>query len=435
MTEGKIGKTLLWFAVPLILGNLLQQTYNAVDSIIVGNYVGSNGLAAVGSSSALINLLIAFSQGLAVGAGILVAQAVGAGKQKRISRSVHTAIVIAFLLGILLSVLGFVLTPCLLRWMKTPKEVMRDSVSYLRIFSIGLVFNVVYNMEAGILNAVGNSKRSLLYLAAASATNIVLDLLFIRGLGLGVKGAAIATDVSQAVSCILALGFLLRVKGSYQVHIKELKIHKNTALRMIRVGLPTGIQNMVVSLSNVLVQSSINVFGPAAMAGFGAYMKVDGFNILPVLSLSMASTTFTGQNYGAGKLDRVRKGMWITLVFSVMYTIITGFILMTCSQPILQLFSRDRAVIEAGATAMKYFCPFYFLLAALHSLAGTVRGTGKTIPPMVILLVSLCAFRVAWLTFVLPLHHTVDYVYLIYPLSWGLGAVLMIGYTWKARWM
>ena len=167
MTEGKIGKTLLWFAVPLILGNLLQQTYNAVDSIIVGNYVGSNGLAAVGSSSALINLLIAFSQGLAVGAGILVAQAVGAGKQKRISRSVHTAIVIAFLLGILLSVLGFVLTPCLLRWMKTPKEVMRDSVSYLRIFSIGLVFNVVYNMEAGILNAVGNSKRSLLYLAAA----------------------------------------------------------------------------------------------------------------------------------------------------------------------------------------------------------------------------------------------------------------------------
>ena len=288
MTEGKIGKTLLWFAVPLILGNLLQQTYNAVDSIIVGNYVGSNGLAAVGSSSALINLLIAFSQGLAVGAGILVAQAVGAGKQKRISRSVHTAIVIAFLLGILLSVLGFVLTLCLLRWMKTPKEVMRDSVSYLRIFSIGLVFNVVYNMEAGILNAVGNSKRSLLYLAAASATNIVLDLLFIRGLGLGVKGAAIATDVSQAVSCILALGFLLRVKGSYQVHIKELKIHKNTALRMIRVGLPTGIQNMVVSLSNVLVQSSINVFGPAAMAGFGAYMKVDGFNILPALRVMSA---------------------------------------------------------------------------------------------------------------------------------------------------
>ncbi len=336
--------------------------YNTADSVIVGNYVGSNALAAVGSSTAIINLLIAFSQGIAVGAGVLVSQAIGANKKADTKKAVHTSLAISLLLGIFLTLVGFIFTPQILEIMKTPTDVMNDSITYLRIFSLGLVFNVIYNMEAGVLNAVGNSKRSLLYLAIASVTNIILDLFFIKSLKLGVLGAAIATDISQVVSCILALYFLIRVKSIYQVQISEIKLHKNTAIQMIKVGLPTGVQNMVISLSNVLVQSSVNVFGPTIMAGFGAYMKIDGFNILPVMSLSMASTTFTGQNYGAGEKERVKKGMWTTLVIVLIYTGITGALLLTFSNSVMTLFTTDVNVIDAGVSAMKYFVPFIFFL-------------------------------------------------------------------------
>ncbi len=435
MTRDNIVKTLLLFSIPLILGNLLQQMYNTADSVIVGNYVGNNSLAAVGSSAAIINLLIAFSQGIAVGAGVLVSQAIGANKKTDTKKAIHTSLAISLLLGIFLTLVGFIFTPQILKIMKTPTDVMNDSITYLRIFSLGLVFNVIYNMEAGILNAVGNSKRSLLYLAIASVTNIILDLFLIKSLKLGVLGAAIATDISQVVSCILALYFLIKVKSIYQVQLSEIKLHKNTAIQMIKVGLPTGVQNMVISLSNVLVQSSVNVFGPTIMAGFGVYMKIDGFNILPVMSLSMASTTFTGQNYGAGEKERVKKGMWTTLVTVLIYTAITGTLLLTFSNSVMTLFTTDVNVIDAGVSAMKYFCPFYFLLGTLQALAGTVRGTGKTIPPMVILLVSMCLFRIVWVQIVLPYFNTIENVYVLYPISWAIGTVLMIIYTLKSKWL
>ncbi len=435
MTQGNITKTLLLFSVPLILGNLLQQMYNTADSVIVGNYVGNNALAAVGSSTAIINLLISFSQGIAVGAGVLVSQSIGANKKSETQKSVHTSLAISLLLGGFLTLVGFIFTPQILEAMQTPTDVMNDSITYLRIFSLGLIFNVIYNMEAGILNAVGNSKRSLLYLAIASVTNIVLDLFFIKVLNLGVLGAAIATDISQAVSCILAFFFLVRVKQTYQVQPAKIQLHKDTAIQMIKVGLPTGIQNMVISLSNVLVQSSINTFGSTIMAGFGAYMKIDGFNVLPVLSLSMASTTFTGQNYGAGKKERIKKGMWTTIAIVLIYTGATGFLLLTFSNSVMSLFTSDIHVIKAGISAMKYFCPFYFLLGILQALAGTVRGTGRTLPPMIVLLVSLCLFRITWVQMVLPYFNTIENVYIVYPISWAIGTVLMIIYTLKSKWL
>ena len=435
MTQGNIAKTLLLFSIPLILGNLLQQMYNTADSVIVGNYVGNNALAAVGSSTAIINLLISFSQGIAVGAGVLVSQSIGANKKLETQKAVHTSLAISILLGAFLTLVGFIFTPQILEAMQTPTDVMNDSITYLRIFSLGLMFNVIYNMEAGILNAVGNSKRSLLYLAIASVTNIVLDLFFITVLNLGVLGAAIATDISQVVSCILAFFFLVRVKQTYQVQPSKIKLHKNAAIQMIKVGLPTGIQNMVISLSNVLVQSSVNTFGSTTMAGFGAYMKIDGFNVLPVLSLSMASTTFTGQNYGAGKKERIKKGMWTTIAIVLVYTGVTGVLLLTFSNSVMSLFTSDVNVIKAGISAMKYFCPFYFLLCILQALAGTVRGTGKTLPPMIVLLVSLCLFRITWVQIVLPYFNTIENVYIIYPISWAIGTVLMIIYTLKSKWL
>ena len=435
MTEGSIWKNLLLFSVPLILGNLLQQLYNTADSIIVGNFLGSNALAAVGSSGSPIYLLIGFSQGIAVGAGVVVAQYLGAKDRKDAQDAIHTSLAIAVILGLLLTVGGILFSRTLLVWMNTPAEVLGDAVTYMQIYFGGVLFSVVYNMAAGILNAAGNSRKSLVYLGIASVTNILLDLILIAGLRMGVAGAAIATDLSQLVSCVLSLAFLTRVKEDYQVTLRSIRVAPNMASRIIRIGLPTGIQNMVISFSNVLVQSSVNSYGAAAMAGFAAYMKIDGFNILPVSSFSMAATTFVGQNYGAGKIDRVKKGMWVTLGMGILYTLITGALLLLFQDPIMRLFTSDDAVVAFGVTAMHYFCPFYFLLAILHGLAGAVRGTGKSVPPMVVLLVSLCLFRVVWIQFILPLFHSIDGVFVLYPVSWAFGALLMIAYAWKGDWM
>ena len=435
MTEGNIWKLLIIFSIPLILGNLLQQMYNTADSIIVGNFVGSNGLAAVGSGTALINLIIAFSQGAAVGAGVIVSQNLGARDKQKTKLAVHTAMCIAIILGVILSAIGVILSRDLLIWMKTPKSVLKDSVLYLQIYCGGLIFNVIYNMATGILNAAGNSKRPLIYLAIASVTNIILDLVFIKELKWGVKGAAIATDISQALSCVLAVGYLLRVNSDYKLIVKELKIHGNTAKQIIRVGLPTAIQNMVISFSNVLVQSSVNSYGATAMAGYAAYLKIDGFNILPVLSISMAVTTFTGQNVGAKKPDRIKKGMWNALIMGVVYTVIIGIVILLTSHTVLGLFTKDNEVITYGQLAMKYFCPFYFLLGILNILAGTVRGAGKGVPPMLILLFSMCIFRILWIKIALPFYSTIDGVFILYPISWFVGMVLMIIYTKFGKWL
>lgn len=435
MTEGSIVKNLLLFALPLILGNLLQQMYNAVDSIIVGNYVGSNALAAVGAGASLIYLLIAFSLGASVGAGVIVSQYLGAKEKEGLHKAVHTAMTISIILGLILTAGGILFSRKLLVMMNTPAEILDDAACYLRIYSYGLIFNVVYNMAAGILNAAGNSRRSLMYLAAAAVVNIFMDLLLIAGLKIGVAGAAIATNFSQAISCILALWFLFRVPTDYRISLKSLRIHKAMALRIIQIGLPTGIQNMVISFSNILIQASINQYGATAVAGFSAYLKIDGFNILPVLSFSMAITTFIGQNYGAGKYDRMKKGMWVTLLMGIVYTVLTGILLLTFSGQIMRLFSEDVDVIAYGQTAMRYFCPFYWILAILHSLAGTVRGTGKSIPPMVVLLVSLCLFRIVWIQLVLPYYTSIEGIFILYPVSWLVGAVLMILYTWKGKWI
>lgn len=435
MIEGNIAKQLFFFSIPLILGNLLQQLYNTADSIVVGNFVGSNALAAVGSGTVLINLIIAFSQGTAVGAGVVIAQYIGAKHKEKLSEAVHTSVAIALIIGAALSLFGVLFSKTLLIWMKTPKEVLSESVVYLRIYFAGLIFNVIYNMAAGIMNAAGNSKRSLRYLAYASVTNIILDLLFVGLLKMGIMGAALATDISQLLSGILSMLFLMRVNEDYKVTLKKIKLHKESAKKIIRVGLPTGLQNTVISISNVLVQSGINGFGATAMAGFGAYLKVDGFNILPVLSFSMAATTFVGQNYGAGKIDRVKKGMWITLGMVTLYTIVTGALLLTFSNQIIRLFSADTAVIAYGADAMKYFCPFYFVLGILNCLAGTVRGTGKTMPPMIIMLISMCIFRIFWIQLALPRIGTIEGIYMLYPISWAIGAAMMVLYTIFGKWI
>lgn len=435
MTEGSIWKKILFFSIPLILGNLFQQLYNTVDSIIVGNYIGSEALAAVGSSGSLINLLIGFCIGASAGAGVVIAQFYGAQDGEGVRKAVHTTIAIAIAAGAVLTVVGIVATPILLKAMGTPQEVFDQASIYLKVYFGGILFSVVYNMSAGILNAVGNSKRSLVYLMIAATSNIFLDLLFVVVLKMGIVGAAIATDISQLLSCIFIILFLVRSEDVYRVKLKDIRCYDNLLGKILKIGLPTGVQNIVISLSNVIVQSSVNSFGAVAMAGFAAYIKVDGFNILPVLSFSMAATTFVGQNVGAGRLDRVKKGMYVSVAMGIIYTVCTGILLLAFAPQVIGVFTQNRKVVEYGVYIMKFFCPFYWMLGILHILAGTIRGTGKTMQAMVVFLFSLCIFRVLWIWGAMSVSHKIGGVMLGYPLSWLVGLVMILIYVWKGNWM
>ena len=435
MTEGSIWKKLLMYSIPLILGNLFQQLYNTVDSIIVGNYIGSEALAAVGSSGSIINLLIGFCVGASAGAGVVIAQFFGAQDKEGVRKSVHTTLAIAIAAGVVMTVVGILLVPFLLRAMGTPEEVFGQAVTYLQVYFGGIFFSVIYNMSAGILNAVGNSRRSLIYLMIAAVSNIFLDLLLVVVLKMGIVGAALATDISQLLSCIFILLFLTRSQEIYRVCLREIRFYERMPSKIIKIGLPTGIQHVVISFSNVLVQSSVNSFGAAAMAGFAAYIKIDGFNILPVMSFSTAATTFTGQNIGAGKYDRVKRGMYVSLAMGIIYTIATGILLLIFAPQVIGVFTDNQEVVTYGVYIMKFFCPFYWSLAILHVLSGTIRGTGHTLEPMLVILFSLCVFRVIWITAALSIAHQFSYVMVVYPLSWMVGMILILLYAWKGRWM
>lgn len=435
MTEGPIWKNILYFSIPLILGNLFQQFYNTVDSIIVGNYIGSEALAAVGSSGSIINLLVGFCIGASAGAGVVISQFFGARDKEGVRKAVHTTVAIAICAGAVVSVAGIFFSPLILRAMGTPQEVFSQAVSYLKIFFGGMVFSVIYNMSAGILNAVGNSKRSLMYLVIAAVSNIFLDLLFVVVFHMGVVGVALATDISQFLSCVFIIAFLVRSQDIYRLKIRDIRFYDNLLGKILRIGLPTGVQNIVISLSNVVVQSSVNSFGAVAMAGFAAYVKIDGFNILPVLSFSMAATTFTGQNVGAGNYNRVKRGMYVSVAMGVCYTIVTGILLMLFAPQVIGVFTNKAEVVEYGVYILKFFCPYYWMLGILQVLAGTIRGTGKTLQAMFVFLFSMCIFRVIWIWIALKVAHELSYVMIVYPVSWLVGMAMILVYVWRGKWM
>lgn len=434
MTEGNIFKQIVKFSIPLILGNLFQQLYNTVDSIIVGNYIGSDALAAVGSTGSLINLLLAFCVGASAGAGIVISQFYGAKDENGMDVVVHTTVAISAIAGLVMTAVGVLFAPGLLRLMGTPSEILPASSLYLRIYFAGIFFSVVYNFAAGILNAVGNSAKALQYLMIAAGSNVVFDWVFVVIFHMGVEGVALATDIGQFLSFIFILRFMMKSQDMYRLELRKIRVDKKTAVRIIKVGIPTGIQNMMISFSNVIIQSSVNSFGAVLMAAFAAYVKIDGFNILPVLSFSMAATTFTGQNVGAGQYERVKRGMWTALAMGIGYTILSSTGIMLFGRQTIGVFVNDAEVIELGCYILKFFCPFYFLLAIIHVLAGTVRGTGKTIPPMLIILMSLCVFRIIWIQITVRFFGGMKWIFASYPLSWFVGAVAMVLYTWKGNW-
>lgn len=435
MTEGVIWKEILLFSIPLLLGNLFQQLYNAVDSVVVGNYIGAQALAAVGSSAPVINLLVSFFMGLAVGAGVIISRYFGARKKEELHIAVHTSLALTFAAGLVMTLIGVLISPYVLQWVGTPSDVMESSVLYLRIYFLGILSVMVYNMGSGILRAVGDSRNPLYFLIVSSVTNIILDMLFVIVFHMGIAGVGWATLIAQTISAVLTMLLLMRTKEEYQVKLKHICFHKHMLYEIVRLGLPSGLQNAIVSFSNVIVQSNINAFGSLAMAGCGSYTKIDGFAILPVMSYSMALTTFTGQNMGAKKYDRVKQGAKTGILMSVLTIVCISALLLMLGPNVLAIFSSDPTVINYGLYMMHVLAPGYIFLAISHAFNGIIRGAGITTVPMIVMVTCWCGLRMAWILTSVPLFHDIGVVFMGWPLTWIASALWLFLYYRKGKWM
>ena len=435
MTEGVTWKQLLLFALPLLLGNLFQQFYNTVDSIVVGNYIGANALASVGASTPIVNLMVGMFTGLGTGAGVVIAQFFGAKDHKGVHDGVHTTIALCLVSGLVMAVVGVGLSPTILRLLDTPAEIMEGSVTYLQIYFMGVMALMIYNMGSGILRAVGDSRTPLYFLMVSSVVNILLDLLFVIKIQMGVAGVAWATLIAQAISACLVLIRLMTSTESYKLILKDIRFHKKVLLETIRIGLPGGIQNAVISFSNLIVQYNINSFGAAAVAGCSAYTKIDGFAILPVMSFSMAITTFTGQNIGAKNYDRVRKGAKTCLVIALAVTLTLSGGLYLFGEKLLRVFSSDQQVLSYAVQMMHFLVPGYVCLATAHTYCGVVRGAGISMVPMLALVGNMCVLRVIWISLAMPVFHNIIVVFLGYSLTWLTSALTMMIYYHRSGWL
>ena len=435
LTQGSIKKGLLSFAFPLFLGNLFQQLYNTVDSLIVGNFLGPLALASVSSSTPLIFMMIGFFQGVAVGAGVVISKSFGARDKESLTKAVYTDLAFGLCAGVFLSFFGVMFTPSILKLMRTPSDILPNSIEYFRIYSYGLVFSIMYNICNGIMNAIGDSRHPLYYLIISSITNVILDLLFIAVLGLGVWSVALATTISQALSVILSFKRLMKGNELFKVRIKNIRFDGKTLKDVIRFGLPAGIQNSVVGFANTIVQTNVNTFTSVAVAGSGAYSKIEGFAFLPITCFALSLTTFIGQNLGAKKYDRAKEGAKFAIICSITAAEIIGILVLIFAPHLIRLFNDDPEVVAFGTKQCRIEGLFYFGLAFSHCIAGILRGSGKATVPMFIMIGIWCVFRVTYLTVVLHFFHYVQIIYSVYPLTWSLSSILFLIYFLKADWI
>lgn len=435
LTEGVIWKKMLMFALPVFLGNVFQQFYNAFDSWCVGNFLGEDALAAVSSSGSLIFMMIGFFNGVAMGAGVLIARCFGAKDYEAMRKAIHTDVAFGLVAGVVLSVLGVAFSPTILRWMGTPAEVLPQSVSYFRFYFCGSVFSVLYNIFVGIHHAVGDSRHPLYYLIFATFVNVILDLLFVGVFRWGVGSAALATTISQGVSAMLCCIHLLRVDGPYRLNLKEVRFHAESFRTIIRFGLPSGIQNSVISFANLVVQTNINSFGMAAMAGCGSYSKIEGFAFLPVTCFVQALSTFVGQNLGAKKYDRVKKGVAFGVICSCTMAELIGIASYLLAPRLIAIFNDAPEVVDYGTRHMRTICLFYCLMALSHCIAGVMRGAGKASVPMVTMMVCWCLLRVSYITVALKFVNELTTVSWAYPITWTCSSIVFLVYFFTVDWM
>ena len=435
MTEGPIARQLIAFVLPLMLGNLFQQMYNTADSLIVGNFLGSDALAAVSSSSNLIQLMIGFFNGVAGGAGVVIARCYGARDIPRLKKALHTMMAFGLAAGCLLTAVGVTLTPVLLRLMGTPETVLPQSVSYFRTYFLGSMAFVLYNICMGALQAVGDSRHPLQYLMISSLVNVALDLLFVGALGLGVASAAAATAISQTVSTVLCLIRLTHSDRDYRLSLRRIRFDLPALRDILSNGVPSGMANCIISVANVVVQANINAFGAAAMAGCGAHTRIEGFAFLPVTCFNMALTTFVSQNLGARRYDRVKRGARIGLLSVMAVAESVALVIYIFSPRLIGLFSQDAQVIAYGVMHQRTTTPFFFLLAYTHAMAAIQRGAGHSAVAMLVMAVCWCVIRVPYVTLAAHLRPVLTSVSSGYPVTWTLSSIVFTVYYFRTDWM
>lgn len=435
LTVGDPKKIITTFALPIFLSQLFQQLYNTADAWIVGQYLGKDALAAVGSSGSLIYLLISFFVGTSMGAGVVISKYFGAGDRDSVSRSVHTNVLLSLICGIALTAVGVLFTPQILTWMHTDEKVLPQSEAYLFYYFAGALAMVMYNAFKGVLTAVGDSKRPLYYLIVSACLNIVLDWLFIAVFHGGIEWAAIATTIAQFVSAVLCLIQLLKKGTVYRLELRKLRIHGDMFREIIRYGVPTGVQNSVIGFANVLVQSNINTFKDDAMAACAAYSKIEGFAFLPITSYSMALTTYIGQNLGAKEYDRARKGARFGILTSVIMAELIGVVTFLAAPLLISVFNNDPAVEKIGTTQCHIEALFFCFLSFSHCIAGICRGAGKATVPMLVMLSVWCVFRIIYITVAMKICHDIRLLFCAYPITWCISSAIFLIYYLKSDWI
>lgn len=422
MTSGALLPKILKFSFPLMLSSLLQLLFNAADIIVVGKFAGHEALAAVSSTGALVNLIVNLFIGLSVGTNVLVARQIGARDEEKIYKTVHTAMALSFIGGVILTIFGVFAAHPLLALMNVPSDVIDLSTLYLQIYFLGITAMLVYNYGAAILRAKGDTKRPLYFLTIAGVINVVLNLILVIVFHMGVAGVAIATTVSQIVSATFVFYCLVGEPGVLQLNPKDMKIDMFSLKEIMKIGLPAGIQGSVFSLSNVVIQSTINSFGSAVMAGNGAASNIEGFVYVGMNAFYQSCLTFTGQNYGAGKMDRVKKTLYCCQFLVIITGLVLGLGAWFLGEPLLSIYASETEVIQAGMVRMGYIARFYFLCGIMEVMVGTLRGLGYSIFPMIVSLIGACVFRLLWIYFIFPLNPTPDNVYISYPVTWIITA-------------
>lgn len=436
ITEGVIWKQLLTFFFPILLGTFFQQLYNTADAIIVGKFVSKEALAAVGGATGtLINLIVGFFVGLSSGATVILAQHYGARRNEEVSKTAHTGMTLAICGGLVIMIFGILMTPVLLNMLKTPEDVMQDAMTYMRIYFAGMIPSLIYNIGSGILRAVGDSRRPLYFLIASCMVNIVLDVVLVLGFEMGVAGAALATILSQTVSAVLVLVVLSRAANSYKLEIRKMGFDMPILARIVRIGLPAGLQSVMYSLSNVIIQSSINGFGTDVMAAWTAWGKMDGTFWMVISAFGIAITTFTGQNFGAGKYDRMRKSVRVCLGMAMGTTVVVSCMLLLLGPYVFRMFSNEETVILQGMEILKTLAPFFFTYICIEIFSGAVRGVGDTVIPTLMTLVGICLLRAVWLMVIAPRVNTVPFTLYCYPITWTITSVLFVLYYFKGGWL
>ncbi|HOP11806.1 MAG TPA: MATE family efflux transporter [Oscillospiraceae bacterium] len=434
MTEGPIAKQLLIYAIPILLSSFLQQLYNIVDTMVAGKLINYNALAAVGANGVIVSLLVGFFLGFTTGGSVIISQAFGARDTKGVFDGVHTAVGVSIAAGVLLTGLGLVFTPALLKLINTPEEVRGMAIQYLTIYFCGTVPVMLYNMGSAILRAVGNSTLPLVFLAVAAGMNTVLDFVFVGGLKMGIAGTAWATVISQTLAAALTVAALMRTEGIYKLFIRKIRIKKDVLFQILKLGVPAGLQTSVISLSNILIQRAINGFGAVVMAGAAVAGKVDGIVGGTIASFGLATTGFSGQNYGAGRIDRVKKGARIGFLMSFSACIIMSGILLIFRNQVASLFNEDPQVIKSAVQMMVMMLPLYWVYGIVDIFGGTMRGAGSTFVPMVVILVGMCLMRMVWIAVAAPVFSDVRAVFAVYPISWIWTAIPMWLIYLRGKW-